>query len=273
MRIRSRSSVLGPVAALVGALALSVVCPGQAVAGRAVVGGRSVQMSDAPWMVALASRDRFGDARSGQFCGGVAVSRSTVVTAAHCMRPEVLGVDWREVPDLRVVVGRGDLGGEEGQELPVRRVWVNPEYDPRTHAGDIAVLTVDQPLTPLPMAPKGDPAYRPGTAAAVYGWGDTRGDGSYSRTLRSAPVRVLDDARCADAYPSGGDGTYRAASMVCAGLPEGGRDACQGDSGGPLVAHGKLIGLVSWGSGCGEAGSPGVYTRMSAVAPLVAAHG
>ncbi|MFH8366548.1 S1 family peptidase [Streptomyces sp. NPDC018031] len=273
MRIRSRSSVLGPVAAVAGSLALLLASPGQALAGRAVVGGQAVRASDAPWMVALGSRDRFGDSRSGQFCGGVAVSRTTVITAAHCMRPEVLGVDWREVPDMRVVTGRGDLGGQEGQELPVRRVWVNPAYDPKSHAGDIAVLTVSQTLSPLPMAPKGDRAYRAGTAAAVYGWGDTRGDGSYSRTLRSAAVRVLNDTHCARAYPVGGDGTYRPKSMVCAGLPEGGRDACQGDSGGPLVARGKLIGLVSWGSGCGEAGSPGVYTRISAVAPLVAAHG
>jgi secreted trypsin-like serine protease len=52
--------------------------------------------------------------------------------------------------------------------------------------------------------------------------------------------------------------------MVCAGYAEGGIDARQGDSGGPLVVGDTLIGIVSFGDGCGKAGKPGVYTRVSA---------
>jgi secreted trypsin-like serine protease len=62
--------------------------------------------------------------------------------------------------------------------------------------------------------------------------------------------------------------------MVCAGEPDGARDACQGDSGGPLFSEGSAgpvqIGVVSWGEGpldaempCGHRNAYGVYTRIA----------
>lgn len=197
----------------------------------------------------------------------MAIAPSKVLTAAHCLRDDVLGASVTEVRDLRVIAGRDELSGPGGQEIPVRSSWVNPGYDPHTNAGDLAVLTLDRALpekSVIPMAGAGNAAYEPGTEATVYGWG-TR--------PATAPTRPgCTPPRCGCCRTATAPGRTPAAHRArttphrCSApvTPPHGRDACQGDSGGPLVARGRLIGLVSWGSGCGSPGSPGVYTRVSA---------
>ncbi|MEU2376497.1 serine protease [Streptomyces misionensis] len=253
---------------LVGASPASPAAPASV-----VVGGFPIDVSQAPWTVALSSRDRFGGTRAGQFCGGVAIARTTVLTAAHCMTEDVLGAPPDRVRDLKVIAGRTDLLSDEGQEIAVREVRANPGFDSATNSGDFAVVTLAEPLPQsavIGMAGPGDAAYKPGTKALVTGWGDLTGGGAYAHRLHAANVHVLADDRCSRAYPGGPEGVYRAGSMLCAGEAAGGPDACQGDSGGPLVADGRLIGLVSWGSGCGRPGSPGVYTRVSEVVRALA---
>jgi secreted trypsin-like serine protease len=268
MRRRFARALARPLVLAAAVVAMPWASAAPVAADSVVVGGFPVDVSQSPWTVALASRDRFGGTRAGQFCGGVAIGPRTVLTAAHCMAKEILGAPPNQVRDLQVIAGRTNLLSNQGQEIAVRSVWVNPGYDDVSNSGDFAVLTLAESLPSsavIGMATAGDSAYEPGTAALVYGWGDATGGGGYVNRLRAARVRVLPDALCEAAYPGSADGTYRAGSMLCAGEVRGGRDACQGDSGGPLVAQGRLVGLVSWGRGCGWAGSPGVYTRVSEV--------
>ena len=74
-------------------------------------------------------------------------------------------------------------------------------------------------------------------------------------------VPIVDDATCQSLFALGHeDGEF------CAGNSSGGVDSCQGDSGGPIIVdHGTqtLIGVVSWGYGCADAGYYGVYADVA----------
>lgn len=108
--------------------------------------------------------------------------------------------------------------------------------------------------------------------------------GSISETLQEVSVPIMSNAQCRKT----GYGEKRITdNMLCAGIPEGGKDSCQvmwtrlyfmkrlirltfdiffnvqGDSGGPLHVVNKTLyqvaGVVSWGEGCAQPNYPGVY--------------
>jgi trypsin len=77
-------------------------------------------------------------------------------------------------------------------------------------------------------------------------------------SLRYVTVPVVARSTCQASYGASSVTT----NMFCAAAS--GKDSCSGDSGGPIIntSTGVLIGVVSWGQGCAEAGFPGVYTRL-----------
>lgn len=224
--------------------------PGGEPAQPYIVGGSDTSTDDYPWMVALT------DAAGAPYCGGALVGPDRVVTAAHC-------VVRRNPDELTVVAGRTDMRTDEGVEAGVEQVWVHPDFSGNPMDGDdLAVLTLDREpgYGTIPLEEDPD-AYQPGRRAIVLGWGYTDEDGPSSPVLQEAEVPLRSDSDCSQTYPQ-----YDPEEMVCAGYPDGGRDACYGDSGGPLIADGGLIGVVSWGTGCARPGLPGVYTRISSYA-------
>ncbi|MGP4018222.1 S1 family peptidase [Saccharopolyspora sp. 5N708] len=222
-----------------------------------VLGGTDVTTDDAPWVVALV------DDYDRQICGGTLVSPIKVVTAAHCTVNPITG-EQRSPAEIRAIAGRTDLRSDLGVVGEVERIWAHPDYQNYVNGDDIAVLTLRTPMPqrPLAMVGPGETApYRPGTIGRVFGWGRTSESGPPSDTLRSVEIPIASDETCHRAYSN-----FDSRSMFCAGVPEGGSDACAGDSGGPIVADGRLIGVVSYGTGCGRPNTPGVYTRLASYA-------
>ncbi|MBA8925783.1 secreted trypsin-like serine protease [Kutzneria viridogrisea] len=258
-----RSSVV--VRRSVLALGALLLCAGGVVAGVSqsadaqprIVGGNEASTTTSPWVVALTTD-------SGEFfCGGTLVQSNKVVTAAHCVTQQSAtgGLMKKRPGSLRVVAGRTDLRGADGVDARVSSVWYDPAFRDVSSGADVAVLTLTRPLLyrTLPLVAAGDQrSYAAGTKATVLGWGRTGENEPASPTLQSVVVPVMADAEC-----SRDAAEFAAGSMVCAGYPEGGRDACAGDSGGPMVVDGRLVGIVSWGDGCARAGKPGFYTRLS----------
>jgi secreted trypsin-like serine protease len=219
-----------------------------------IIGGEETTIEENPFAVALTTPDGF------QFCGGTIVAPTKVLTAAHC-------TEGTAAADIKVVAGRTSLSGGGGTTANVTDVWIHPSWDSAALTHDASVLTLDTALTetPIALASSADAGmYTAGATSTVFGWGVTE-SGSTSDTLRKVDVPVTADDACAASYAD----SFDAATMVCAGLAEGGKDSCQGDSGGPLVgvaADGtrKLIGIVSWGQGCAEPNFYGVYGRVAA---------
>jgi secreted trypsin-like serine protease len=227
-----------------------------------IVGGRESPANAYPWITAVYLDGAF-------HCGAVLIAPSWVLTSAHCARA-------RDVAHLSLLIGQSNRAGRSGGEW--RKVTVvrrHPKYvwEPSgAPAYDMALLELDRPSMkpPLRVAPSRHRAlWEPGRTVRALGWGTTS-EGSHARVteLRETDLPVQSDRTMSRAYGA----RFKATTMLGAGPWKGGRDTCSGDSGGPLVAATRtswwLVGVTSWGDGCGRAGKPGVYARV-ADAPLV----
>jgi secreted trypsin-like serine protease len=238
-----------------------------------IIGGRDVPDGTYPFVAALLDVTRGSSAFVQQFCGGALIAPNYVLTAAHCLE------DFAADPsDLRVVVGRTRLNSTAGVVRGVSRVALHPAYNPYTASHDAALLELSSPIAELPpiaLAQPGDESLeQPGVRLKVIGWGDTvpqpNSSNAFPDRLQEVDIPVRSDQTCADSFAE-----YDGSIMVCAGEP--GRDSCFGDSGGPLFGTvdgvRRLVGIVSFGAGCGG-DTPGAYTEVNAesIASFIAQH-
>lgn len=222
-----------------------------------IVGGTETQTNEYPWMALVTNT------ATGERCGGTVISDAYILSAAHCTLD-------KSASDFEIKLGlhTADSNPAGLQTRNVLEIIPHPNYNSNNNDYDAVLLRID-PITftdivkPLCL-PAGSSTYA-GTTATVAGWGvRNSGDTTTSNVLLDVSVPVLDLADCRTLL-----GTASVTDqMLCAG--SAGKDACQGDSGGPLFTSGgagyqELIGVVSWGNGCGVQDSPGVYTRATSI--------
>jgi len=233
--------------------------------GTKIVGGGEANPNSIPWQVALVRPgNRF------PFCGGTILCPNFIMTAAHCTQSPA--------SRIQVIAGEHDLNVDmsidNATRHNVRTVNNHPNYNSQTVDYDFSILELSNPIDlaegsnakaacmPNKLTNPADETFTAGTKFVVSGWGRTD-ESPLSRVLHHVSVPWVNDATCRRTLQI----TDR---MICAGDVQNGKiDSCQGDSGGPLtVTDGgrtKLIGVVSWGIGCGLANRPGVYAEVASV--------
>jgi len=206
-----------------------------------------------------AEEDRYSYAVSLQtishFCGGSLIAKDMVLSAAHCAGGS-----------YDAIIGRHDHNDWDGDRIDVEEEYEHPAYTKTTNNYDVMLLklarTTRANVTPVQLN-KVDSTPSAFSSTTVLGWGITE-SGKTSDELKEVEVSVASRESCKRSYGS----NLITDAMLCASDP-GIADSCQGDSGGPLVVKGNsadtdlLVGIVSWGYGCGDVNYPGVYARVS----------
>ncbi|OQV18454.1 putative Acrosin [Hypsibius exemplaris] len=247
------------------------------VAGR-IIGGNPALLGSWPWMVALV------DSRyNGQFCGGILVDEFWVLTAAHCI------VD-KASQNLILRIGATDFNAtvgdpKRGVDYTAAFTIIQPSYDGNSFTNDLAMIRLSRAVTfsnyvkpvCLPSLPPQD-----GLVCYIAGYGLTTPmqrkkrqvnvSGSGSNLLMETDIPLVGQTTCQNFFNQAFPGLIKLTnSHVCAGsVYPIAKDSCNGDSGGPLVCRRpsgryEVVGLTSFGVGCGRSDVFGAYTNVWAL--------
>ncbi|ETN59768.1 hypothetical protein AND_008632 [Anopheles darlingi] len=157
-----------------------------------IVGGFAIDITDAPYQVALLRNGRFD-------CGGSIISPAWILTAAHCTH----GIPTREIS-----VRAGSSFRNRGDDVHAAEVVIeHPDYDPDSTDFDYALIELATPIEldgvtkkAIELQHEDDTGPEEDEHGLVSGWGATKDRYTSNRVLRATFVPVLAQSDCERAY-------------------------------------------------------------------------
>jgi Trypsin len=235
-----------------------------------IIGGKTAAYGTFPWLAHVT--DDLGEVV--EECTGTVVASNLVLTAGHCAENPENG-EIHEPGGFRVATGNVTWTSPESEVSGVSRVIVYPHYEisgALNNWGDAGLLELSTPTKAPAIKLASSEIWKPGTEAAIAGWGDTYyGQETATERLRWAITYVQSKEWCTAEAPG-----FHPLGQLCAIDPpyyESG--TCEGDSGGPLLALRPgteelvEIGVTSIGYGECSTTWPDVFTRSDLVASWV----
>jgi len=220
-------------------------------------------------------------------CNGALIGKEWVITAAHCFYSKT----WRPVirPASRYTIKAGghhlgDRKTSPEQVIEAAKIFIHGKYKRQNHQNDIALVKLERKVklgkyvSPVCLPEKDDDLAIPGKHGFVAGWGerqtvnkDRKSSRKKSRTRVTVHIALAISSNqvCRNSTKQ----PFNSSVTFCAGDGEkADQHSCRGDGGGPFLRERydsksrkyrwTVVGLVSWGDGCGVKGRYNFFTRV-----------